>query len=233
MPASRSATASQLVDVGAGEVAWLLGLHVEDSHGLVVPDERNGQHGRDEPALVDAADPQEPGIGADIGDDEVLARGGDPAGHAFAERDAGAADLVVIEAVRGGQRQVRSVAIEQVQGGDIGVERVTGPVHDRLEQLVPGLGRGREAGDLVQEPQLGELVRARSTAPTVGLGAGVWRGWSRTGRGPAARRDWGASRPSRYKRREGRASERLRWHRDSAPERYRPRPRATAADLAA
>ena len=84
--------------------------------------------------------------------------GGDAAGDALAERDARPADLEAVEAVRGGQRQVRSVAVEQVERGDVGVERVAGPVDDRLEQLVPGpRGRG-QAGDLVQEAQLLELV---------------------------------------------------------------------------
>ena len=88
--------------------------------------------------------------------------GGDAPGHALAERHPRPADLEAIEAVGRGQGQVRSVAIEQVERGDVGVERVAGPVDDRLEQLVPGPRRRRQAGDLVQEPELLELVRAAS-----------------------------------------------------------------------
>ena len=74
MPASRSATALELVDVRRGEVARLLGLDVEHADGLVVPDQRHGQHRGDEPALVDAADPQEARVRLDVGDDERLLR---------------------------------------------------------------------------------------------------------------------------------------------------------------
>ena len=85
--------------------------------------------------------------------------GGDVAGHALAERDPGAADLEPVQAVRRRQRQVRSVAIEQVEGGDIGMERVPRLVDDRREQLVPGAGRRREPGDVVEEAELLELRR--------------------------------------------------------------------------
>ena len=84
--------------------------------------------------------------------------GGDAAGDALAERDPRPADLEAVEAVRRGQRQVRSVAVEQVERGDVGVERVAGPVDDRLEQLVPRPRGRRQARDLVEEPQLLELV---------------------------------------------------------------------------
>ena len=84
--------------------------------------------------------------------------GGDAPGHAFAERHARAADLEPVEAVGRSQRQVRSVPVEQVERGDIRVQDVPGPVDDGLEQLVPGAGRGREAGHLVEEAELFELV---------------------------------------------------------------------------
>ena len=74
IPASRSATAPSWATSCVAEVARLLGLDVEDADGLVVPGERNGQHGGHEAALVDAADPQEPGVGLDVGDDQRLAR---------------------------------------------------------------------------------------------------------------------------------------------------------------
>ncbi len=38
------------------------------------------------------------------------------------------------------------------------MQRVPGPVDDRLEQLVPCPGRRREARNLVEEPELGELI---------------------------------------------------------------------------
>ena len=64
IPARRSAIARQLRDVAVGEVAVGLGLDVEDADDLVVPGERHGQHRVDEPALVDAPDPQEAGSSA-------------------------------------------------------------------------------------------------------------------------------------------------------------------------
>src|SRR4029077_13005852 len=87
-------------DVRRAEVTMLLGLDVEDADDPVVPDKRHGQHRGDEAALVDAADPKEALVAADIGDYERLARLGDAAGHPGAERDPGAADLVAVEAVR-------------------------------------------------------------------------------------------------------------------------------------
>ena len=84
---------------------------------------------------------------------------GDEAGDALAERHPRPADLVAVEAVRGRERQVGSVPIEQVQRGDVRVERVAGPVDDGLEQLVPRPGGRREARDLVEEAELLELLR--------------------------------------------------------------------------
>ena len=49
----------ELGDVVVAEGPGLLGLDVEDADGLVVPGQRHGQHRCHEPALVDAADPQE------------------------------------------------------------------------------------------------------------------------------------------------------------------------------
>ena len=40
------------------------------------------------------------------------------------------------------------------------MQRVAGPVDDRLEELVPGPGRRRQAQDLVEEAELLELVVA-------------------------------------------------------------------------
>ena len=69
----------QLVDVGGRELAVLLGLDVEHADDLVVPGERHRQHRGDEPALVDAPDPQEARLGGDVGDDHRLAASRRPA----------------------------------------------------------------------------------------------------------------------------------------------------------
>ena len=164
IPASRSATALSWATSDELNVRGSLGLDVEHADGLVVPGQRHAQHRGDEPALVDAADPQEARVGLDIGDDQRLLMGRDAAGHALAERHAGPADLEPVEPVRGGERQVRSVPVEQVQRGDIGVERVPRPVDDRLEELVPGARRRGEPGDLVDEAELLELVGGTGAA---------------------------------------------------------------------
>ncbi len=101
----------ELRDIGVAEQPLALRLDVEDADDLIVPRERHAEHRRDEPALVDAADPQEAVVGPHVGDDERLAARRDPAGDALAERDPGAADLVSIEAVRRGQGQGGSIAI--------------------------------------------------------------------------------------------------------------------------
>ena len=134
------------------------------------------------------------GVGPDVGDDQRLALGGDAAGDALAERHARPADLEAVEAVRRGQRQVRSVAVEQVERGDVGVQHVPGPVDDRLEQLVPRPRRRRQAGDLVQEAQLFELV--------VGVRGRHARALPARRRGQAWTRSRCWSRASRYKPRE-------------------------------
>ena len=143
-------------------MALLLGLDVEDADDLVVPGQRHAQHRGDEPALVDSADPEEARVGSDVGDDEGLAARGDAARHAFSEWHPRATDLEAIEAVRRSERQVGSIPIQQVQRGDVGVEGIAGPVDDRFEELVPGPRSGREARDLMQEPELLKLVRSAS-----------------------------------------------------------------------
>ena len=141
----------------------LLRLDVEDSDDLVVPRQRHGHHRGDEASLVEAADPQEARVHPDVGDHERLARGGNPSGDALAVRHPGPADLETVETGRRRQRQVRSIAVEQVERGDIGVERVAGAVDDRLEELVPRPRRRRETGDMVEKAELLELARFRAT----------------------------------------------------------------------
>ena len=157
-PGQQVGHGTQLGDVVIAERARLLGLDVEHPDRLVVPGERHRQHRRHEAALVDPAHPQEAVVGLDVGNDQRSPVRRDAAGHALAERDARPADLEAVEPVRRGEGQVRSIAVEQVQRGDVGVEHIAGPVDDGLEQLVPGSGGRRQAGDLVQEAQLLELV---------------------------------------------------------------------------
>ena len=205
IPARRSATAPSWATSCVAEGPRLLGLDVEDPDGLVVPGQRHGQHRRDEAALVDAADPQEARVGLDVRDDQRLARRGDPAGHAFAERHAGPADLEPVEAVGRGQGQVRSVAVEQVERGDIRVEDVPGPVDDGLEQLVPRPGGRGEARHLVQEAELFELI--------VGRRGGIGRPSTRAPDDRSDGRHWSIRRSasaSPYKPRERLRPERLR-----------------------
>ena len=186
MPASRSATAPSWATSAPAEHARLLGLDVEHADDLVVPGQRHAEHRGDEPALVDAADPQEARVGLDVGDDQRAVAGGDVAGDALAERHPRPADLEAVEAVGRGQRQVRSIAVEQVERGDIGMERVARPVDDRLQQLVPRPRRRRQAGDVVQEAQLVRPLRW----PDLG-GSRERVGWGRSARdaGLRLRRD--------------------------------------------
>ena len=187
---------AELGDVGVAEPARPLGLDVEHADDLVVPGQRHAEHRGDEPALVDAADPQEARVGLDVGDDQRTLGRRDVAGDALAERHARPADLEAVEAVRRGERQVRSVPVEQVERGDIGMERIARPVDDGLQQLVPGPRGRREPRDLVEEAQLGQLVAGR--APS-GLAIGRSR----------ARSVGGAS-SSPYKGRKGCGRRRLR-----------------------
>ena len=149
---------SELVRVGRAERPRSLGLDVEDADDAVVPDERDREHRGDEPLLIDAADPQEARVARDVRDDERATLGGDQAGHALAERDPGTSDLILVEPVRRRERQVPSIAIEQVERGDVGVQRVPGLVDDRREQLFPRPGRRREPDDAMEELELLELL---------------------------------------------------------------------------
>ena len=174
---------AELIDVRSAELPRALRLDVEHADRLVVPRERDRQHRGHEAPLVDAADPQEARIGLHVRDDEGLLRGGDAARDALAERDAGPADLVPVEAVGRRERQVRSVPVQQVEGGHVRVQGVARAIDDRLEQFVPGpSGRG-QAQDLVQEAQLVELVSAPRRRARPGLDG---RG-SPSGTGPGGR----------------------------------------------
>ena len=158
-PGQQVGDRAELGHVVGREIAGDLRLHVEHPHDLVVPRQGHAEHRSDEAALVDAAYPQEPGIGLDVSDDRRLVGRRDPAGDTLPERHARPADLEAVEPVGRGEGQVRSIPVKEVQRGDIRVQRVAGPVDHGLEQLVPcPRGRG-EPRDLVQEAQLLELVR--------------------------------------------------------------------------
>ena len=75
-PGQQVGDGRELGDVLRREVPPLLGLDVEHADDLVVPGERDRQHRGDEPPLVEAADPQEARVLADVGDRDGL--GGSP-----------------------------------------------------------------------------------------------------------------------------------------------------------
>ena len=160
--------------VGRREVPRLLGLDVEHADRSVVPDERYRQHRGDEPFLVDAADPQEALVPADVRNHQRLARRRDAAGDAASERDPRPPDLVAVEAVRRGKRQVLRIAIEEVERRHARPEGVPRLVDDRLEELLPRARRRGHARDPMQELQLLELFLGR--APGAGRPVGADRG---------------------------------------------------------
>ena len=149
---------AELRHVRVAELSPGLGLDVQYAHDPIAPGERHGQHRGDESALVDPADPQESGIRFDIGNDDRIAALRHPPGHAFAEWHPGPADLESVEAVGGGEREVRSISIEEIERGDVRMECVAGLIDHGLEQLVPGLRGGRQARHAMQEPELLELL---------------------------------------------------------------------------
>ncbi len=149
----------------AGEAPPPLRLDVEHAHDLVVPDQGHAAH-RCELVLVDAADPVEALVGVDIERCLGLARLGHDARDAHAQRQPRHADLLGIEAVRGGQRDAQAVAIEQIQRAHLGLRRSRRAVDDRAHELVPRAGRANKARDLGQELELGQAPRAAvGTAP--------------------------------------------------------------------
>ena len=79
--------------------------------------------------------------------DGPAGRGGD-AGDAPAQRQAGDADGLLVEAVRRRERHAAAVAIHEVERADVGARGGLGAVDDRAHQLVPRARRGREVRDL-------------------------------------------------------------------------------------
>ena len=118
------------------------------------------------------ADPQEPGVGGDVGDDHGLPGGGDPAGDPLPERDDRAADLEAVEAVRRGERQARPVPVEQVERRRRSPRGRRASRRRRSRAAPPRSGRSsRDRSDLVQEAQLGDRVVGRSGTGSARAGA--------------------------------------------------------------
>ena len=168
----------QLRDVRVAKLAVGLGLDVEHADDLVAPGERHGEHRVHEPALVDAAHPQEAVVLADVGRRDRLAHRCHPAGDPLPEGHDRAADLVAVEPVRRGEPEVEPVAVEEVERGDVRPERVAGAVDDGLEELLPRPRGRRETEELVEEAELAggvALVRGRDLVRPIaagGFGAG-------------------------------------------------------------
>ena len=160
-----------------------LGLDVEDADDLVVP--RSAARDSIEATNRRWSMPRthrKRGSALTSGMTSGSLRRGDAAGHALAERHPRPADLEAVEAVRRGERQVRSVAVQQVERGDVRVERVAGPVDDRLEQLVPG-PRGRRQA---QRPRGGTAAARAGPAARASGAAGASPG-RRLGRATPSR----------------------------------------------
>ena len=74
MPASRSAIAESWATSDGRERRGAVSVWtLRTPDDLVVPGQRHRQHRGDEAALVEAADPQEARVLADVGDDDRLA----------------------------------------------------------------------------------------------------------------------------------------------------------------
>ena len=140
-------------DVGPPEDPPADGLDVEHADDLVVPDERHGAH-RGEARFIEALEPGEPAVPADVDADQRLAGLGHPAGDPGAHRQAGHADLATIQAVRRGEGHPGAVAFDEVDRADLGVHGRCRPIDDRAHELVPGAGRGGQPGDRLEKGQL-------------------------------------------------------------------------------
>jgi len=156
----------------------IYGRDVQDADDSVVPDERHREHRGDEPLLVDPPDPEEPRVRRDVRDDLRLPRGGDVTGHPLAVGHLRPPDLILVKAIGGGEGEDRLVPVEQVERGDVGMERVPGLVHDGLEQLIPGVCRRGQAHHVVEEAQLFQLgVHRMVGGPGDRLGHGAHDTW--------------------------------------------------------
>ena len=114
MPASRSAIADSWAMSPSPNSRWVSVWTLSTPTTWSRHVEGDGEHRVDEPALVDAADPQEAVVLAHVGDDDRLAHRGHATGDPLPERHDGAADLVAVEAVRRGESEVEPVAVEEV-----------------------------------------------------------------------------------------------------------------------
>ena len=133
---------AELGDVARAEVARLLGLDVEDADDLVVP--RSAARDSIEATNRRWSMPRTHRKRVSAGTSGMTSgsrRRRDAAGHALAERHPRPADLEAVEAVRGRERQVRSIAIEQVQGGDVARGARRGSRRRRSRAARPTSGR--------------------------------------------------------------------------------------------
>ena len=144
------------------ELPRLHGLHVEDAHHLLVPDERDGAH-RGEASLVHAADPGEVRVLVHVRADDGRARLGGQARDAASHLQACHAHGLKVQAIRGRQRHAAAIAVGQVEGADISVCGSLRPVDDGAHELVPRACRGGQVRDLREEADLLEMRRLQLT----------------------------------------------------------------------
>ncbi len=175
----------QEVDLLLTEDPRRAGLDVEHADHLAMPLERDRQHAG-ERLDVEAADPGEPVVERHVLDGDRLAAGGDPPGDALAPGEADPAHLRGVEAVGRSQRETRVLVVGEVERAHLDAHRDGRPVHDRVHELVPVAGLGREPGDVVEERQLAQASLGRCCV----LGHAA-SGWSTATRRPVRRTDTG------------------------------------------
>ena len=105
-----------------------------------------------------------------------------------AHRQPGHADLFAVEPVRRGECEPGAVAVHEVDRADLGAGRRGRPVDDRAHQLVPGPGRGRQAGDLLEEGQLREPAPRVAIVERFRASRRSWRAGAHAGQGPSRSR---------------------------------------------
>ncbi len=161
----------QKLDLFGCEGPRLDGLDVDHADDRVVPRQRHREH-RHELRLVEAGHPFEARVHTNVRRCDRPADQGSATGQALAHGQRDRADLIAVQAVRGGQPQLRRVTLHQVHGADLDVQSVGGAVDDRSHQFVPVAGRGQQLGELMQERELAQLTlgvrRGRGTAPEAG-----------------------------------------------------------------
>ena len=131
-------------------------LDVENADQAVVPRQRNGEHRR-QTRHVEAGNPLEVGIDANVGDLDWTSLGCGQPGDALADAEVDTADLVAVQAVRGGKRQAGAVPVEKVEGADLDPQGQRGPIHERAHEIVPVASACSELCELLEQGQLAQL----------------------------------------------------------------------------